>query len=159
MDGQFTAYFPNDISLEVMEMEREQMLVVVQNEIERTDFEGMRVSYDNAPFPTISTIVETNESVNSDNGNGGLSIGVIIGIIVTCIILVAVIAVIIIRHKKEQEQSAVVPESVQQSKQNGHDNKEYDSDFDGSSSSSDSLSSEDEDYEISESSMQSSMPD
>jgi len=162
MDGQFTTYFPNDISLEVMEMEREQMLVVVQNEIERTDFEGMRVSYDNAPFPTISTIVETNESANSDNGNGGLSIGAIIGIIVTCIILVAVIAVLIIRHKKEQEQSAVVPESVQQSKQNGHDNKEYDSDFDGSSSSSsssDSLSSEDEDYELSESSMQSSVPD
>ena len=160
MDGKFTAYFPDDMTPDAIENESQQLLVVVKNEMEKNDFDGMQVTYINDPLPAVSSV--KTESVGDVDGNDGFSAGAIFGFIIVIVVILAVVALavtLVIRNRREKDQellsgqSAVSsgrgePKSIQQSRQD--DEHDSDSDSSGSSVSISSSSSEEdeEDEEV-----------
>ena len=160
MDGKFTAFFPDDMTSDAIENESQQLLVVVKNEMEKNDFDGMQVTYINDPLPAVSSV--KTESVGDVDGNDGLSTGAIFGFIIVIVVILSVVAfavTLVIRNRREKDQellsgqSAVSsgrgePKSIQQSRQD--DEHDSDSDSSGSSVSISSSSSEEdeEDEEV-----------
>lgn len=118
VEGKLTVYFPDDMTPEAISEESDQLLGVVESEMKKNDWDGMQVSYDNAPFPseendsssnkdaTFPTVASAEENSSSNEQDGGLSNGVIAGIIVLVVVLIAVVGVLLIRFirtKREDE--------------------------------------------------------
>ncbi|KAL3762369.1 hypothetical protein ACHAW5_011110 [Stephanodiscus triporus] len=144
MNGKFTAYFPDDMTPDAIGQESQQILVIVKNEMEKNDFDGMQVSYI-APLPTVSSAEKVSGS--DVEGNGGISNGAMVGIVFALVIFpIALLAILVNLNKKKRNRESLnirnaVPsgggrlDSIQQLKQDY-----YESDSD-SSGSSDDLSS------------------
>ena len=135
---------------EAIDEESDQILSAVKSEMEKNDWEGMQVSYDNAP---VTTVASSEKSSTEDSG-GGLSSGGIAGIILFVLVLVTVVGVLLIRYirnkredgdKEPLKQQLEAPfgnvdlESIQPRQDDPY---ESDSDSSGSSGSSNSGSSD-----------------
>ncbi len=155
IDGVSTVYFLDDVPLDVVEQESQQMLIVVEKEMEKNDFAGVQVSYNNAPFSTVSAAKI--ESEGDMEREGGLSIGGIFGIIIAIVLVIAIVALVaifVIRTRREKDQESLneqravptggsEPGSIKQINQD----EEYESDSDSSDSSVSLSSASSEEYE------------
>ena len=136
MTGMFTSYFPKGTDPVVIEKEMKQMLDIVNDELASDNWNGMKVSYNNAPFAS-ENLVEEN-----DNGSGGLSTGGIIGVVIGMLVLLALVAVsaiLLIRRRKEKDEAVaprVIPFGVEESLHSKNDDDDSDSEDSSSSSSS-----------------------
>jgi len=151
INGKFTAYFPLDMQTDAVDEEAEYMLEIVNNELSKNDWEGMQVSYNNAPFLAVDMAEK-----DSGNESGGLSPGAIVGIVFGILSLIAISAastILFVRRKREkdeeqfgQQRSAPAGDAGPSIESKGNDDDVSESDdSDDSSSSSGSSSSEEED--------------
>ncbi|KAL9185955.1 hypothetical protein ACHAXT_003732 [Thalassiosira profunda] len=150
IDGKFTAHYPARMTPRELLEANNQMLAAVERELAADDWDGLRASYANAPFPA-----PVEKSATGDDDDGGTSAGAIVGIVIAVLALVALAAaggVLFVRRKREkdeeefaaQQQSRAVPfgDSVSLSASKGDDSdEESDSDDESSSGSSSSSSS------------------
>lgn len=157
--GQFTAYFPKDLDANLLEEEKKVILGIVESEMDKNDWVGMQVSYDNDPFPAASI----EESENGDTSGSSTSTGVIIGIsvgVVVLLVAIAVSAILFIRNRRDKDDhefelqaqqhlqsQRVVPYGNAEESLGSKDleDDEYESSDDSSSSSSSSSDSSIED--------------